>query len=79
MRREVEGFWRCPGGDEVWSRLSEVDAIDFKTRNTNESQGYASDSVEVREGVLKSLNRRTTEWVAELDVDKELNMWLCIH
>jgi hypothetical protein len=34
MRREAEGFWRCAGedDDEAWSRLSEVDAIDFETQ-----------------------------------------------
>lgn len=55
MRREAEGLWRCGGDDdeEAWSRLSEVDAIDFETRNTNKSRGYASDSVEDSEGVLK--------------------------
>ena len=32
MRREAEGFWRCGGedDDEGWSRLSEVDAINFE-------------------------------------------------
>lgn len=78
MRREAEGLWRCGGDDdeEAWSRLSEVDAIDFETQNTYKSRGYASDSVEDSEGVL---NLRKGVSIAEWTWIKELNMWLCRH
>ena len=66
MRREAEGFWRCAGEDDDEAWLSEVDAIDLRLENTNESQGYASDSMEDSEGVLNlRKGAATMEWSVE--------------